>query len=104
MVARALVLAACALALAACAGGESERAVPARVVGVVVSVEEEAGQVTSFTVEAEDGESYELFIAEDVDYGFDLRHLHEHERTGDPVRCRVKERDGRAYALEILDA
>jgi hypothetical protein len=43
-------------------------------------------------------------IAPDVDYGFALGHLHEHESTGDPVRCVLEEREGRLYALEILDA
>ncbi len=88
--------------LGACAGGEQRS--PSQVVGVVTEVESERGRVSAFTVEAEEGETYEVFVADDVDYGFDLDHLYEHEETGDPVRCRVEQRDGRLYALSILDA
>lgn len=97
------LVAAGALALAGgCAGGE--QAPPAEVVGVVAEVEGGGGRVTAFTLDAEGGETYEIFIAEDVDYGFDLDHLREHEATGEPVRCRLEQRGERLYALSILDA
>ena len=49
-------------------------------------------------------EVHTIHIAEDVDYGFDLAHLHEHRTTGEPVRCVFEVRDERLYALEIADA
>jgi hypothetical protein len=102
-----LLLAAALVTLpAACGGsggaGEAGRA-PAEMEGRIVGVREEEGQVRSFVVEA-DGERYELAIDPAVDYGFDLAHLHEHEEASDPVRCRVEDRDGVLYALEIRDA
>ena len=44
-----------------------------------------------------------FWIADDVAYGFDLEHVQEHADSGDPVRCALEERDGRAYALSIAD-
>ena len=66
-------------------------------------VESEVGGVRSFTL-ATGEERLEILIAADVDYGFDLGHLHEHEASGDPVRCTLEERDGHLYALRIDDA
>jgi hypothetical protein len=101
-----VLLAALALALAAGAAGcgESQKPVPPAAVGVITEIDSEGSAVRSFTLETEDHGTFEVFIAEDVDYGFDLAHLHEHETTDDPVRCTLEERDGRAYALEIVDA
>ena len=87
-------------ALPACGGGGA--AAPAEVTGRIVEIVGEGSAVERFTVEGAD-ESYELRIAADVDYGFDLAHLHEHERTGEPVRCDVEERNGVLYALSIDD-
>jgi hypothetical protein len=108
---RTLLLLLALIALAACGGSDSDsdsdgsdENVPDELVGVIVTVEGEAGEdIESFTLEAA-GESYAIHIAPDVDYGFDLSHLHEHDSTGDPVRCVLEEREGRLYALEILDA
>ena len=89
------------LATAACGGAGGA---PDEVTGVIVAVQDDtAGDVESFTLEA-DGESYTIHIAPDVDYGFGLAHLHEHESTGEPVRCVLEEREDRLYALEIVDA
>lgn len=89
------------LALVACGGDE---AAPVQVVGVIVSVQDGPnGEVESFELDSEE-EAYTIHIAPDVDYGFALSHLHEHESTGDPVRCVLEEREDRLYALEILDA
>ena len=89
------------LALTGCGGDE---AAPAEVVGVIVLVQEASnGEVESFEVDSE-GETFTIYIAPEVDYGFPLGHLHEHESTGDPVRCVLEEREDRLYALEILDA
>ena len=99
-----LLLAALALVAGAAGCGESAEPVPPAAVGVITEIEGEGSAVRSFTLETEDHGTFEVFIAEDVDYGFDLAHLHEHETTGDPVRCTLTEREGRAYALEIVDA
>ena len=91
---------ACA-ALAACGGEESRP--PAQLVGAIVEVQSDEGSVVSFTLEA-GGDTHTIYIATEIDYGFDLRHLHEHRTTGEPVRCTLEERGERLYALEIADA
>jgi hypothetical protein len=96
-----LVLTFVCMALAACGGEESRP--PAELVGAIVEVQSENGSVVSFTLDA-GGETHAIYIAKDVDYGFDLRHLHEHRTTGEPVRCALEERGERLYALEIADA
>ena len=78
---------------------------PDSVTGVVVSVESESlNEVTSF--ELKDGDvTYEIYIADDVDYGFPLSHLQEHVTSADPVTVDLEERDDdRIYALSIEDA
>lgn len=87
-----------ALLLAAC--GQPEPA-PDRVVGVIETIE---GDIASFTVAEQDGDRYEIVIASDVDYGFDLQHLREHETTGDPVDVRLEQRGADLVALSIEDA
>ena len=101
----AALLVAVVLVSAACGGsGEAAEPPPAEDTGVVSEVREEGATVTSFTLEGLSG-TYDVHIASDVDYGFDLRHLHDHARTRDPVRCRLEQReDGRVYALRIDDA
>jgi hypothetical protein len=89
-------------AVSACGGGTEREGTPSELVGVIVGIEGDA-EVHAFTLEADDGR-YRIFIADDVDYGFDLRHLHEHRATGDPVRCTLEKRGDRLYALAILDA
>lgn len=92
------------LALVALTGCGGDEAAPAEVVGVIVSVQDGSnGEVESFELDSE-GETSTIYIAPEVDYGFALDHLHEHESTGDPVRCVLEEREDRLYALEILDA
>lgn len=77
---------------------------PSEVTGVLLDVEAEGvDDVTSFTLKDGD-ETYEIFIAEDVEYGFPLGHLSEHLSTGDPVKVPLEERDGKLYALSIDDA
>jgi hypothetical protein len=91
------------VALAAACGNDAEE-VPSELVGVIVEVQSRAdGGIESFTLES-GGDSHAIYIAADVDYGFDLQHLHEHRTTGEPVRCVLEEREGRLYALEIVDA
>jgi hypothetical protein len=90
--------------LAVACGGEDEADVPSELVGTIVEIQSsDDGTIASFTLEA--GEDvHTIHIAEDVEYGFDLAHLHEHRATGEPVRCVLEEREGRLYALEIVDA
>lgn len=77
---------------------------PDEVTGVLLDVQSEGvGEVTSFTLKEGD-ETYEIFIADDVDYGFNLGHLSEHLTTGDPVTVPLEVRDGKLYALSIDDA
>jgi hypothetical protein len=103
-----IALLCCLLLLGVACGGDDgdapEAEVPSEVTGVILDVESEGvGEVTSF--ELKDGdETYEIFIADDVDYGFNLGHLSEHLTTGDPVRVPLEERDGKLYALSIDDA
>ena len=78
---------------------------PERVTGLIVSIDDEGGRVTSFVVhdEATD-QDFEIFIDPDVDYGFALGHLIEHEEGELPVEVGLESREGELYATEILDA
>lgn len=82
--------------------GESSPALPTEVTGPIVEVQRDGGEISAFTVEGDDGR-VEVWVADDVAYGFELEHLQEHADSGDPVRCALEERDGRAYALSIAD-
>lgn len=87
-------------------GGSSDAAEPPprEATGLITEVREDGDRVTGFTLEALSG-TYDVRIADDVEYGFDLRHLHEHVRKREPVECRLEQReDGRVYALRIDDA
>ena len=76
---------------------------PAQLTGLITEIEPERGTPEKFLLEA-DGQGYEVQIDPARDYGFDLVHLREHQRDVWPVRCRLEERDGVLYALEIVDA
>lgn len=105
---RLLALVLIGVLMTACGGdapdliAEESDPLPATVTGNVVSVEPAEGDVESFVVE-QDGTRYELRIADDIDYGFDVGHLREHMDAGDPVRVSTEERDDGAYALLIED-
>ena len=96
-----------ALALtAACssAGGDPSP-VPAEVTGVIIEIERgDGGEIAAFTVRENQGSSYGIRIDHARDYGFDLKHLVEHQTTGDPVVVTTEDRDGSAYATSIVDA
>lgn len=100
-----------ALVLGACgddeapsnAGGSAE--VPDEVTGIITEIEAHKGKhVTAFTVENEEGDTYNISIAADVDYGFGLTHLIEHRDEELPVSVTLEERSGTLYALSIEDA
>lgn len=98
---RFVVMLLAALVPAACA---SEPEVPSAVTGLITSIERsDAGGITGFTVEA-GGRLQDVRIDPRRDYGFDLEHLAEHRAQALPVRVTLQERDGQAYAVEILDA
>lgn len=97
--------------LAVACGGQSgpepedTSGAPARVTGVIVDIDS-AGidDIRAFTLRSE-GQTYEIHIAEDVEYGFSLGHLQEHRVSSEPVVVDLEEReDGRLYALSIEDA
>ena len=76
---------------------------PPQVTGVITSIEPAEGTPTSFTVEEEDGDVYEIAIDPELDYGFSLDHLREHQDTKDPVDVLVKNEDGKLIAVSIAD-
>ena len=84
---------------------EQSPPVPDEVTGTITGVERgDAGEIAAFTVSGNGGPSYEISIDPARDYGFDLEHLVEHQTTGDPVIVTTEDRDGTAYALQIIDA
>jgi hypothetical protein len=103
-----IALLCCLAFVGAACGGEGPEPpaaadAPSEVTGVLLDIESEGlGEVTSFTLKDGD-ETYEIFIDEDVDYGFDLGHLNEHMTAGDPVKVPLEERDGKLYAQSIDD-
>jgi hypothetical protein len=88
--------------LAGCGSAEPRDPAPSELTGLIVEVDGEGSDISSFRLDSL-GEDYEIFIAPDVDYGFPLSHLRQHERDRLPVRCRLDERKGRLYAFEIAD-
>lgn len=92
--------------VAACADtGAKGPAAPDQVTGVIVEIDSQSiDEVTSFTLK--DGDvTYDIYIAEDVDYGFPLGHLQEHVQASEPVTVDLEERDDdKLYALTIEDA
>jgi hypothetical protein len=102
----AIVTAALLLVGAACAGDDAVSRgedVPSVVNGLITSIAPAQGDIESFTIE-QDGTSYEIKIADDVDYGFDLEHLREHLEDELPVIVTVEDREGAAVATTIEDA
>lgn len=93
--------------LSACGDdGASSRngSTPSQLEGPIIEVESEGlGQVRAFTLKSGD-QTYEIFIADDVDYSFPLDHLNEHRISGEPVVVELEERGEKLYALSIEDA
>ena len=84
--------------------GVNVEKVPSEVTGVIVSIDPEEGHPESFTLRDAEDRSYEIAIADDIDYGFDLHHLHEHMTSEDPVIVSLDNRDGDLVATSIEDA
>ncbi len=94
--------------VAACGDGETsgngEDPAPSELTGVITEVESSGlTEVESFTLSSE-GETYEIFLADDIDLGFPPAHLNEHKTTGDPVLVKLEEHGDRLFALSIEDA
>ncbi len=109
---RILAVVVTAVLLAGCNGGsEAQDTEPqatevplSSVTGLITAIEPPEGDIESFTVDSEAEGEVEVFIDRDLDYGFDLHHLHEHLETGDPVVVELETRDGVLYATSIEDA
>jgi hypothetical protein len=70
--------------------------------GIVIEVEGDLDEVTSFTVLVEGGEMTFLPV-EGGAYDFPLSHLREHLRTGEPVLVTWELDGGRRVALALAD-
>ena len=94
--------------IGACGGDDPAPAAiaspPDQVTGVLIDiVSSEIDDIQSFTLK--DGDvQYDIFIADDVEYGFPLGHLQEHLQMADPVTVDLEQRDGKLYALTIEDS
>jgi hypothetical protein len=97
----AIVLVSIVAMLVGCGGGGSDD--PSELTGLIVDIEGRGNDVTSFTLRTGD-RNYEIRIARDVDYGFQLAHLRVHASALYPVRCTIERRQGQLYALSIVDA
>lgn len=82
---------------------ESAGPIPPRAVGLVVELDADGADVRGFILEA-DGRRYDVRIDPEIDYGFDLVHLREHQRLEQPVEVALERRGDDVYATEILDA
>ena len=92
--------------LGACANGSEENQPlppPSQAEGLITEITPPEGEPESFVLETDEHGTLEVSIADDVDYGFDLQHLHEHMDGDLPVRVQLEERDGKAVALSIED-
>jgi hypothetical protein len=94
-----IALASIVAVLAACGGGGDSN----ELTGLIVDVRGRGNEVRSFMLRSGD-RTYEIRIAPEVDYGFQLGHLRAHQSSFFPVRCKFERREGRLYALEIVDA
>lgn len=77
--------------------------VPRDVQGVITEVEGDGLEdVDAFTLKSGRA-TYRVLISDDVEYGFPLGHLRSHQRGAEPVNVRLREEDGRLYAVTIED-
>ena len=97
---------AAAVLLVACGGDEpttSTGETPERVTGTITEVEPAEGTPEHFIVQEEDGDEFTIEIDPDMDYGFDLTHLHEHQASGDPVDVDIRTEGDALIATSIVD-
>jgi hypothetical protein len=95
-----VALASIVAVLVGCGGGGGDSN---ELTGLIVDVRGRGNDVRSFSLRSGD-RTYDIRIAPEVDYGFQLGHLRAHQRSFFPVRCKFERRHGRLYALEIVDA
>lgn len=104
---RLLLVTACILLFGAGCGGETDESLPtplpSHAEGLITEVRPEDGEPQSFLLATEQEGTFEILLADEVDYGMDLEHLREHMDEELPVRVQLEERDGRAVALLIED-
>lgn len=96
------------LSLGACGGGSTGEATaeqaPGSMTGVVATIEPPEGDIESFELVRPGEDAQRIYIDPELDYGFDLQHLHEHMADEGPVKVSLEEREGRLYATSIEDA
>ncbi|HJR46249.1 MAG TPA: hypothetical protein VJ927_11660 [Actinomycetota bacterium] len=90
------------LALTAC-GDDGAAPAQETLAGVIDSIEPPEGDIQSFTLVRPGEDPMTILVDPEIDYGFDLQHLHEHHASADPVRVTLDDRDGRLYATAIED-
>ena len=90
------------LAVAAGCGGGGAAVPPHEAEGYITSVAGSGSDVPSFTLQVGTRE-YTILIDPELDYGFDLRHLRDHERRRLPVLCILEQRGDETYAIRIDD-
>lgn len=90
--------------LAACGDENTPIPPPSQAEGLITEIRPPEGEPDSFLIESGSDGTFEVFLSDDVDYGFDLQHLHVHLNEGLPVRVELEQRDGKTYALQIEDA
>ena len=73
------------------------------VTGVITTIDPPEGDVESFIIDSDDAGRVEVLIDPEVDYGFDLHHLHEHLESGDPVIVDLDARGAVLFATAIED-
>jgi hypothetical protein len=95
-----VALAAVVAVLAGCGGSGDDSN---ELTGLIIDVRGRGNDIRSFTLRSGD-QTYDIRIAPEVDYGFRLGHLRTHQSSLFPVRCKFERRQGRLYALEIVDA
>ena len=74
--------------------------------GIVIAVDAPAGEVTSFTLRTQEGETLPLVIGklETGGSAFAASHLVEHAVTLQPIAVGYQVRDGRNVVLRMVDA
>ena len=82
---------------------EETAATPQTLTGVIGSIEPPEGAVQSIELIRPGREPTTILVDQDLDYGFDLQHLHEHMDSVDPVRVTLDQRDDGLYATAIED-
>ena len=94
------------LTLTACAdpNAQPDYPPPEQVTGLITEITYVESRIVAFDVETRMGATVDVLIDPDRDYGFNLKHLEEHERDELPVSVDLEAKGERLYAVEIADA